>query len=118
VSYTRVAAEVYETALRCARGCYQRALIEGSEAWSGGTLRGKAARYVGRYRVSAANLRERLEAAGLFLVEVRGKHNRRELYIFGSGEAARAALAASALGASALARSYLARARQEVEILD
>lgn len=51
-------------ALACCRGCYQQALIQGWEAWSGSTLRGKASRYSGRYRASRFGLIDRLERAG------------------------------------------------------
>jgi hypothetical protein len=58
-----------ELALKCARGCYQRNVILGFEALSGSTLRGKAARYSGRYAASRANLLKRVQAAGVGVSE-------------------------------------------------
>lgn len=50
--------------LEFARGCYQRALLLGWEAWSGSTLKGKAKAFGGRYAASREGLVERLERAG------------------------------------------------------
>jgi hypothetical protein len=47
-----------------ARGCYQRALLEGREAWSGATLAGKAKSYWGHYERSRNNLVKRIQRAG------------------------------------------------------
>lgn len=69
-----------EAALRLARGCYQRALIHGSEALSGATLRGKAASYGKHYKRSALNLMRRLETFGLAREQV-GEHGKRFLVI-------------------------------------
>ena len=49
-----------ETVYAAARGCYQRELLRGTEGWSGSTLRGKAARYGGRYAASRRGLLNRI----------------------------------------------------------
>lgn len=72
--------------LQFAHGTYQRALLLGQARWSGADLRGRAARYGGRYAASRANLRARLEKFGYEVVEIRGDHNRRIVRI-GSGTA-------------------------------
>jgi hypothetical protein len=68
-------------ALKQARGCYQRALIHGTEAISGGTLRGKALSYKRHYMVHAANLLARIRAAGIAVDEVKGPRGKRILYL-------------------------------------
>lgn len=70
-----------DAALRLCRGDYQRNLIRGIESLSGSTLRGKAARYHGRYMASARNLIERCRAAGIAIRETRGAHGKRTLVI-------------------------------------
>lgn len=40
----------------CAHGCYQRHILEGSEAWSGATLKGKARKYGAHYDRSRSGL--------------------------------------------------------------
>lgn len=50
-------------ALAEARGSYQRALVEGREALSGSTLRGRAARYRGRYAASRDALLGRITSS-------------------------------------------------------
>lgn len=49
--------------LSCARGCYQRALLEGREPWSGAGLRGRAAQFGARYARSRKGLVDRINAA-------------------------------------------------------
>lgn len=51
-----------------ARGSYQRALLEGAQAWSGATLRGSASSYSGRYADSRRALLARLADAGLHVL--------------------------------------------------
>lgn len=57
--------EDYQRAKKLARGCYQRNLLAGVEAYSGSTLRGKAKKYGMHYRWSRDNLLERLSKAGI-----------------------------------------------------
>lgn len=64
-----------------ARGRYQHALIDGVEALSGATLRGRAKSYSGRYRDSACNLVARLRENGVLVEECRGPHGKRMLVI-------------------------------------
>lgn len=73
--------DAYRRALALARGSYQRALVEGTAALSGATLRGAAKRWGGRYARSARALLIRLRAAGLG-DEIRAKHGRRVLVIY------------------------------------
>lgn len=78
MSYTTVEAGAFEIAISHARGCYQRALIGGSEAWSGATLQGKAATYASHYERSRRGLMSRLRADRRLVVEeYRGAHNKR-----------------------------------------
>lgn len=70
-----------EMALKCARGCYQRNVLRGIEALSGSTLKGKAARYKGRYMGSIRNLLDRCRAMGVEVGEVRGSKGKRILTI-------------------------------------
>lgn len=71
----------HERALSLARGDYQRGLLLGTEAMSGATLKGRARSYGARYAQSRAGLIARLRAAGIPVVEVRGKHGKRQLVI-------------------------------------
>lgn len=64
-----------------ARGTYQRSVIDGIEALSGATLKGKAAKYGGRYQHSRDMLILRLKRAGIPVGEMTGKHNKRVLVI-------------------------------------
>lgn len=57
--------DVKPRALACARGSYQRALLNGKARWSGSDLKGLARRYGGRYAASRAALIARLRSAGL-----------------------------------------------------
>jgi hypothetical protein len=52
-------------ALQCARGSYQRALVEGWRVWSGADMTGRARHYGAHYARSRAALFARLLAAGL-----------------------------------------------------
>jgi hypothetical protein len=62
--------------LSFAKGSYQRNLIEGSESVSGSTLKGRAAKYSGRYAASSRALIERLRKADyLVCVERRDRRN-------------------------------------------
>lgn len=70
-----------ESALRLARGCYQRAILTGSEAISGATLRGRAKQYAGRYADSARAILRRCQSAGLPVREERGPHGKRLVVI-------------------------------------
>lgn len=74
-------AEAFEAACKLARGCYQRAILEGNEALSGSTLAGKAKGYGDRYKRSSAALLARLTAAGIPWSEERGEHGKRILVI-------------------------------------
>lgn len=62
-----------DRAMTCARGCYQRAVLDGWHTWSGSSLKGKAREYGGRYARSRVSLRERLDAVfpGLRLEQLR-----------------------------------------------
>lgn len=51
-----------DRALSKARGCYQAAIVDGTEALSGATLRGKAKSYGGRYARSAASIAARTDS--------------------------------------------------------
>ena len=62
----------------CARGTYQSDLLDGKQAWSGATLRGKAREYGASYQESRGSLLRRLRDAGLSLqwvsVQPGGRH--------------------------------------------
>ena len=73
--------DTFAAATELARGCYQRNLLGGSEALSGSTLRGRAAKYSGRYAASRRNLLHRLSAAGIEWHEMRGVRGRRILVL-------------------------------------
>lgn len=68
---------VYERAEALARGSYQRAILAGTEAISGSTLAGKAARYSSRYKASAKSFLDRCRKAGLEVEIVVGRNGRR-----------------------------------------
>jgi len=57
--------DAHDRALACARGCYQRALLDGLARWSGADLQGRAKKYGGRYAASRDSLLARLRGAGL-----------------------------------------------------
>lgn len=73
--------EEMDLALRVARGCYQRGLLQGQENLSGSTLKGKAKSYAGRYAKSRDTLLSRLDQAGIAYSEKTGKNNRRILVL-------------------------------------
>lgn len=72
---------VLTQALALTKGCYQVALLHGSEALSGATLKGKAKKYGARYKQSAMNLLKRCKAAGLPIQEEIGAHGKRLIVI-------------------------------------
>lgn len=55
----------FELAQACAKGSYQESLLDGEEAWSGSTLKGKAREWSSRYSKSRNALEKRLKAAGV-----------------------------------------------------
>jgi hypothetical protein len=73
--------EILTQALQLARGCYQRAILTGSEALSGATLRGAAKKYGDRYATSARSILRRCQAAGLAVREERGPYNKRMVVV-------------------------------------
>ena len=81
MSYSNISNAALSLALPSARGAYQASLLRGSEALSGGTLRGKAKSYSGRYRASAHALLSRLIGAGFIVTEGTGPHGRRILTV-------------------------------------
>lgn len=68
---------VLDAALALCRGCYQRDILLGRQAFSGATLRGRAKTYSGRYRTSALSIIARCQAAGLPVWEETGSHGKR-----------------------------------------
>ena len=73
--------EAVRAALALARGCYQRAIVQGDACLSGADLRGNAAKYSGRYARSRAALLGRMTRAGVPWHERRAAHGRRVLVI-------------------------------------
>lgn len=73
--------DAYAAACEHARGCYQRAVLDGSEAISGSTLRGRARSYSAHYMRSVDALLRRLTGAGIPWRELRGPRGRRVLAI-------------------------------------
>mgnify|MGYP001595241445 CR=1 FL=1 len=72
----------YQAALSLCKGSYQRDIINGNEALSGSTLRGKASRYSDRYKQSSANLLARCRKAGIDIcVQVREPGHKHVLVI-------------------------------------
>lgn len=67
--WVRVPESALHTALSVCKGSYQESLIRGYEAWSGSTLKGKAATYKGKYHTSRLALMGRMRAAGLTVSE-------------------------------------------------
>lgn len=59
-----------EAVKKCAKGKYQRALLDGRQRWSGADLQGKAKHWSMVYSTRRANLLERIRKAG-FTVEFR-----------------------------------------------
>jgi hypothetical protein len=70
-----------EAAIKLARGCYQINILNGVEAISTATLRGKARKFSDRYKISSKNLLERCKKNGISIQEVRGENNKRILVI-------------------------------------
>lgn len=65
----------------CARGCYQRDLLAGTQAWSGATLAGKASTWGRFYARSRKNLVKRIRSAGIPVLEERHAHGKRVMVI-------------------------------------
>ena len=70
-------AETQRKALKLARGNYQVALLNGRQRLSGSDLKGKAAKYAGKYAASARNLLERCRKAELDVWTTVREHGRR-----------------------------------------
>lgn len=73
--------KTYDEAMKLTRGCYQQNILKGIEAMSGATLRGKAKKYIGRYRQSAQNFIQRCQDNGLDVREDVGSYNKRLLVV-------------------------------------
>lgn len=73
--------QAYDAAHALARGCYQRAVLAGSEALSGATLRGRARSYGARYAASRQALLGRVRAAGIACTVERRAHGKLVLVI-------------------------------------
>lgn len=71
----------WEKAKELARGSYQSNFLDGLEAYSGSTLRGKAKEYGGRYKCSLDNLCARMSKAGIANHIAVGPHGRNILVI-------------------------------------
>lgn len=72
---------VYTAASKLTRGCYQQSILDGSEALSGSTLRGRARDYGDRYKRSAQALLARCQEAGLAVREEIQSHGKRVVVI-------------------------------------
>lgn len=94
--HTDLPSEIADKITACARGQYQRWLLDGREKWSGASLRGRAREYGARYAESRSNLLSRIHEAldntlwaadvGLVLDGPVGERRwRRELVIIGPG---------------------------------
>lgn len=59
----RIPQAITDAVNACARGCYQRDLLDGDHTWSGSSLRGRARDYGARYRDSRWALSTRIENA-------------------------------------------------------
>lgn len=79
--YTYIEPDVEARAYACATSDYQRGLLDGDEAWSGATLRGKAKRWGASYEGTRIKLVERMRAAGLTVTEVATKHGKRVVLV-------------------------------------
>ncbi len=79
--WSEVTSDALPIAMRCARGIYQRGIVEGRESLSGSTLTGKAREWGGTYARSRANLIDRMRAAGLAVSERRGDYGARILVV-------------------------------------
>ncbi len=76
-------------AANCARGAYQAALLDGYEAWSGSTLRGRAKTWGGRYARSRDALDTRLREAGILTAVAVTRPNGKKIYLVWSPSEAR-----------------------------
>ncbi|MEE7456774.1 hypothetical protein MPAR168_00800 [Methylorubrum populi] len=110
-AYTEISPAAVAAAFGCAKGSYQRDLLNGFQAWSGSTLTGRAARYGSKYRTSRAELIARLEAHPDLAVEVR--HARRRTVAIVTRQEA-----AAAGGAYAFIEAEAERQRIEREQAD
>ncbi len=79
--WSSVTTEAYAIALPLCKGCYQRYLLEGYEALSGSTLKGKARTWKSKYMISQRNFLKRLRDARLIVSESTGGHGARILTI-------------------------------------
>jgi len=68
--------KTYWDATAYTRGSYQLAILDGTEAISGSTLRGRARKWSSKYKDSAWTLLRRLRNAGFTVEIVKGKFNR------------------------------------------
>jgi hypothetical protein len=73
--------ELKEAALKLCRGRYQRAIVEGTEALSCSTLRGKAYSFCGKYKASSAALLERLKRHGIIVRERREQPGNKRILV-------------------------------------
>ena len=73
--------ENYRKAMACARGDYQRGIVDGHENLSGSSLRGAAKEWSSRYAHSRRALLSRMTAAGVVWREETGPHSRRVLVL-------------------------------------
>lgn len=82
MTYTLIAPGVDQESLyKCARGCYQVALLNGRQAWSGATLRGRAKSYGIHYARSRRNLINRITKLGVKVDWAVGKYGKRVLVV-------------------------------------
>jgi hypothetical protein len=86
-SYTYyVDSDAAERCASLAHGVYQRACLDGGEAWSGATLKGKAKKWGAKYTASRDALLDRIDATGdltyLFVRDIRNG-SRRHVVIIG-----------------------------------
>jgi hypothetical protein len=72
---------VFRRALQLAHGSYQKDVLDGLEALSGSTLKGKARDYTLQYAVSRRNLLKRLEANGVHVSERKNDRGARILVL-------------------------------------
>lgn len=73
--------KMLKACLSHAKGTYQRNILLGYQCLSGADLRGAARSFSGKYRQSSQNLIARCKKAGLFIQEIVGPNNRRDLII-------------------------------------
>ncbi|GBU19028.1 MULTISPECIES: hypothetical protein [unclassified Methylobacterium] len=90
-TYTFLTPKARLAAFSCARGDYQRDLLDGYNSWSGSDLKGTAARYGGKYSSSRSELIGRLKAhPELSAEETTGPRGRRVVVIMTKAERRRA----------------------------